>query len=193
MLGLQRVRVRGSVFLRNRFRADGEVQLQDAVIAGFLDCSAGTFVNPPRKAVSSSGATLNAERVVVNGHLLLNSGFHSEGAVILANAQIGGNLYCGGGTFLNPPQKELSGSGTALSADVITLKGNLFLGSGFHSEGAVSLSNAQIGRSLDCSGGTFLNPPQKELSGSGTALGADTIIVKGNVLLSDGFRAEGRV
>jgi hypothetical protein len=94
---------------------------------------------------------------------------------------------------MNPPSKDLSGSGIALSADGVTVRGDVLLSGGFHSEGAVNLSNAQISGNLYCGGGTFLNPPQKELTGSGTALGADTISVRRNALLSDGFRAEGRV
>jgi hypothetical protein len=193
MLGLQRARVKGSVFLRSRFRAEGEVQLQNAEIGGFVDCSSATFVNPPRREISGSGTALVADGVIVSGNLLLNNGFHSEGAVSLQNAQIGGNLFCSGGAFLNPPIKDLSGSGMALSANSVIVKGNLLLNNGFHSEGAVSLQNAQIGGNLFCSGGTFLNPSTKDVSSSGTALQASTIMVKGNAQLADGFRAEGRV
>jgi hypothetical protein len=193
MLGLQRARVRGSIFLRNRFRAEGEVQLQNVEIAGFLDCSGGIFMNPPRKGVSNSGTALAADGITVNGNLFLNSGFHSEGAVRLLNAQIGGDLDCAGGRFINPSTKELSGSGIALSAVSMTVKGDLLLSSGFHSEGAVDLSNAQIDGNLNCSGGTFVNPPIKDLSSSGTALQASTVMVKRNAQFSDDFRAEGRV
>jgi hypothetical protein len=179
--------------LRNGFRAEGEVQLQNAQIAGFLDCSGASFLNPPRGEVPGSGTALVADGVIVNGNLILSHGFRSEGAVSLQNAQIGGDLYCSGGSFLNPPRKDLSSSGMALNADSVIVKGDLLLGNAFHSEGAVSLRNAQIGGTLYCEGGTFLNPPGQNLPGSGMALQASTITVNGNAQLSDGFRAEGKV
>jgi hypothetical protein len=187
------ITVNGKTDLSSGFRAEGEVRLSDAQIRGTLDCSDSAFINPPVKEFSGGGMALNADRINVNGNLFLSKGFRSEGEVRLANAQIGGGLDCTGGTFMNPPVKDLSGSGTAVDADNITVNGSLSFSKGFRAEGEVRLANGQIGGSLECGGGTFLNPPKEGLDTSGHALTAMSASLKGNALLSEGFRAEGRV
>ena len=195
------ITVNGALFLSKGFRAEGEVRLASAQIRGILDCSGGAFVNPPKVELSGSGTALDAERISVNGNLLLSAGLRAEGEVRLKGAQIGESLDCSGGTFINPPINGVSDAvaGTALSADGVTVNGNLFLAKDssspkiFRSEGEVRVAGAQIGGNFDCSGGTFLNPARKELSGSGTALFAVNVNVKGNMALSEGFRAEGKV
>ncbi len=185
--------VKAALFLNNGFRAEGTVNLYGAKIGWILDCRHGTFVNPPRKGLPGSGVALNAENITVSGALFLSTGFRAEGEVRLSGAQIHGTLDCAGGAFINPPAKELSGSGTALNAERVAVDGNLLLSGGFRADGEARLPGAQVGGTLDCSGGTFVNPSRKELSGSGTALNADGISVNGNLFLSAGFRAEGEV
>ncbi len=192
-LNADRVDVRGDIFLNKKFTAEGEVRLLGAQIGGDLDCSGGTFKNPPQKDVPESGKALNADGVNVKGSVFLREGFSSEGEVRLLGAQIGGDLDCPGGTFKNPPQKDVRESGKALNADRANVKDDVFLNEGFTAEGEVRLVGAQIGGSLDCSGGTFENPPQKDLPASGDALNADRVDVKGGVFLRDGFTAEGEV
>jgi hypothetical protein len=164
--------VRGSVFLRAGFSAEGEVRLLGARIGGDLDCSGGAFKNPGKDA-------LQADRADVRGSVFLCEGFIAEGAVRLLNAQICGNLDCSGGIFRNPGKE-------ALSADRANVNGSVFLNERFSAEGAVRLLGAQIGCDLTCRGGTFRNPGRDALS----ADGAD---VKGGVFLSDDFVAEGEV
>lgn len=85
------------------------------------------------------------------------------------------------------PRLDLSGSwAKSISADGAIIKGYVFLNEGFHADGGVQLSNAQIGGNLDCVGGTFCNP-------SGYAIIADGAVVKGSVFLSQGFHAYGGV
>jgi len=187
------VNVKGNVFLREGFTAEGEVRLPNAQIGGVLDCSGGTFKNPAQKGVAGSGKALNADSVDVKGSVFLHERFTAEGEVRLTGAQIGGDLECSYATFKNPPQKDVAASGKALIADGADVKGSVFLREGFTAEGEVRLLGGQIGGGLDCSGGTFKNPPQKELSASGKALSADRAIVKGDVFLGDDFTAEGEV
>ena len=185
--------VNGAVFLSKGFRAEGEVRLSDAQIRGTLECAGGAFINPPRAGVAGSGTALNAERITVNGNLLLTAGFRAEGEVRLKGAQIGGTLDCSGSAFINPPTKDVSGAGTALYADNITVNGAVFLSKGFRAEGQVRVGSARISGDFDCIGGTFVNPQRKEHSGTGMALFAGSVDVKGNVDLSEDFRAEGWV
>jgi hypothetical protein len=85
----------------------------------------------------------------------------------------------------------MDASGTALSADGAVVKGGVFLPKGFRAEGVVRLLRAQIEGDLDCSGGTFTNPPKQGMDASGNALSAERAVVKGGVFLREGFRAEG--
>ena len=72
-----------------------------------------------------------------------------------ANAQIGSDLDCSGGKFTNPFEKDLPGSGTALRADGIVIKGDAFLGDRFDAKGTVNLYGAQIGGAFVCRSGDF--------------------------------------
>ena len=192
-MSVEGARVRGNVFLRNGFRAEGDVRLVGAQIGGDLSCIGSTFISPPKQWANGSGKALSAEGIDVKGSVYMRSGFRAEGEVSLWGAQIGVNLDCGGGIFTNPPKKGLNASGTALNADRIDVKRDVLLRNGFHAEGEVRLLGAQIGGNLDCGGGTFTNPPKGGLAASGQALSADGVDVRGGVFLCAGFRAEGQV
>src|SRR5260370_835767 len=84
----------------------------------------------------------------------------TEGQVRLSAARIGGNLECDGATLVNPARPDDSESGLALIADGAIITGGVFLRNGFSAAGEVRLIGSQIG-SLDCSNGTFKNPPQQ--------------------------------
>ena len=135
---------------------------------------------------------VSADGINVKSSIFLSNGFASIGRMRLRGAQIGGILDCSYGSFTNPPQKDVKGSGTALSADRINVKGSVFL-RGVKASGKVGLLGAQIGGILDCSDGTFANPPQKDLLESGDALSADRINVKDSVFLNGSFTATGEV
>jgi hypothetical protein len=164
--------VQGSVFLNEKFSAEGEVRLLGAQIGGNLDCSGGTFKNPEKNALSADGAN-------VRGDVFLRKGFNAEGEVRLLVAQIGGDLDCDGGTFKNPSKDALSTDGT-------NVRGDVFLHKGFSAEGEVRLLGVQIGGNLECDGGTFKNPGKDALS-------ADGVNVQGSVFFCEGFSAEGAV
>ena len=83
-------------------------------------------------------------------------------------------------------------SGLALEARGIDVSGYVFLRS-IKAVGQVQFLNAQIGRNLECNGGTIVNPIQKDLPGSGVAFLADDLTVKGSLFFSDGFKANGEV
>jgi hypothetical protein len=141
---------------------------------------------------SSWMGPIAADGIRVKGDISLNSGFHSKGEVRLAGAQIGGALDCSAGKFLNPKKKDDEASGAALRADGISIGGDLSLNSGFRSEGEISIIGAQIGGDLDCAEGEFINPIQKDIEGSGQAVTADGISIKGSVFLKSS-RFEGGV
>lgn len=137
--------------------------------------------------------SLFADTVTVKGNVLLRSGFHTEGEVRLLGARIGGNLDCSNAALVNPPRPNVSGTGIALNADGIDVTGNIFLNRNFRAEGQVRLVAARIGMTLDCSNGAVENHAQADVPGSGIALNADRVVVKGTVFLNNGFRATGEV
>jgi hypothetical protein len=185
--------VKGYIFLSEGFTAEGEVRLPGAQIGGDLDCSHGRFNNPPQKDVAASGKALIADGANVKGAVFLNDHFTAEGQVRLLGAEIGNNLDCSGGTFNNPPQKDLAVSGKALIADGAIVRGSVILNDGFTAKGEVRLVSTEIGRNLNCSRGTFENPRRDDVARGGVALYADRLNIKGAVNLSSGFIAGGVV
>jgi sRNA-binding regulator protein Hfq len=165
------INVKSGVFLRNGFRAEGEVRLAGAQL-GHLDCDNSVFTNPSKVA-------LHADGINVKGDVFLRNGFRAEGEVRLPGAKIEGDLGCEGGVFANA-------SKVALRADGISVNGSIFFWKGFRAEGEVRLLGAHIGSVLGCENGVFANP-------SKDALSADRLSAKGGVFLNDGFRAEGEV
>ena len=166
------LKVGGSVFLSDSFRAEGEVRLLGSTIGGDLECHGGMFIN-------KGGQALNADGIKVYGGVFFNNGFRAEGEVRLLGATIGGDLTCHKGTFIN-------NGGHALSADGLRVEGSIFLDEGFKAEGEVRLLSAIIGQQLNCIRGKFINR-------AGQALNAEGIKVEGNVHLCTGFIAEGIV
>ncbi len=166
------VKVKGSVFLRNGFKAEGQVRLPSATIGDDLDCGNGQFTN-------AKGDALNAEGLKVQRNVSLHNGFKAEGEVSLLSATIGGDLNCEDGQFTNA-------KGRALSADRAKVEGSVFLRKGFKAEGEVRLRAATIGGDLECGKGQFTNA-------KGDALNAGGLKVEGSVFLCNGFKAVGQV
>jgi len=154
-LDCDRAKVKGSVFLSRGFRAQGEVRLVGAQIAGDLDCDGGTFMNPPRENISGSGTALNGDGITVMGNIFLRENFRAEGEVYLIGAQINGDLNCAGGGFINPLKQGLRESGAALRADRASVNGSVLFRDGFGADGSVVLRSARIGGYFDCRNGTF--------------------------------------
>jgi hypothetical protein len=160
--------IKGDVFLKHGFRADGEVRLTGAQIGGNLDCERGEFINPPKKSDRASGIALNAGGISVRGTVLLRRGFHSEGEVMLLDSQISGSLDCAGGKFINPVSKDpvlkdLESNGKALSLNRASIAGNVYLTKYstkyltqyFRAEGNVRMLGAHVGGVLDFHEGNF--------------------------------------
>jgi hypothetical protein len=122
---------------------------------------------------------LQADRMVVKGDVLLDSGFTANDVVTLLGAEIGSNLECDSGSFTNV-------GGNAIRADGLNVKGDLFLRNQFNASGQVRLLGAEIGGNLECDGGTFTNI-------GGNALQADGLKVKGSLFFRDKFSASGTV
>jgi sRNA-binding regulator protein Hfq len=184
--------VKGSISLQGLW-SKGAVKLRHVRIGGHLACDGGTFRNPAQVDVAGSGTALSADGAKVTGAVLLRNGFTAEGTVRLFGAEIGGYLECEGGKFRSPAKAGIDRSGIALEAPNAKVTGAVLLGNGFAAEGQVRFYGAQIGGNLDCDGGKFQNPAKAGIVGSGIALEAANAKVTGDVLLGNGFAAEGMV
>ena len=167
--------VKGAVFLDEGFQADGETRLASAHIYGNLDLRGARLRNPPRNA--SGGTSLQARRLVLDGDLLCDENFASEGEICVQRAQLR-SFRAGGATFSNP-------GGLSLRADAVHCLAGLYLDRDFHSKGQVRLVGAEIDGELCCTGGTFENP-------AGTAVNA-TRVHADDAYLDAGFVAHGEV
>jgi hypothetical protein len=181
-------------------RIEGKFEIPFLVVPfalGFARCSFWDNLDLRSIEISSldlSGTWLpylNLDHATVKGSLTL-SNVHSTG-LQLCGARIGGNLECEKASFQNPVQANADWSGMAIDATDAKVDGAVLLRNGFIAEGVVRLFSATIGESLDCAGGTFRNPAQKDPFADGVAFDASFAKVTGNVLLRSGFTAEGAV
>jgi hypothetical protein len=134
------------------------------------------------QAVDVSGSYtgyIDARSLVVDGDLLMNTGFVALGGIDLSDAEILGDLNFAGAMLLNA-------HGAALRAERINVKRRLLLTDGFNACGSIDLPEANIGGNLDLTKAHIFRP-------GGTALQAVGIKVSGNVLLCSGFRAAGEI
>lgn len=155
-LAADRLRCSTDVFLRNGFKATGEVRLLGAQIDGALSCQGGQFE-------VKEGNALSADRLVIKGSVFLNDGFEATGQVRLLGAQIDGNLSCNGGQFAVK-------KGNALTAERAVVKGSVFLNDGFKATGQVRLLGVQIDGNLSCRGGQFEGKNDVALSLAGAVV-----------------------
>ena len=179
--------VNGSIFLREGFRALGEIRLIGAQIGGCFDCANAAFKNAPFVA-------LNAEGIIVRaGVFLRGADFCSQGEVTLAGSQIDGDVDCAAGTFSNLRCPEAPSSGVVLSLERIVAKGGVFLNNGFSADGEVRLLGARIRGNIECDGGKFSGVGSTGEDGTIHSLSAHAATVEGNVYLRHGFHAVGEV
>lgn len=167
-----RLKCAAGIFLRQGFKAKGEVNLAGAHIGDDIDCNDGHFE-------SEKGAALSADRANVKGSIIFSNGFTARGAVTLPNAQIAGNLNCSGGHF------EVE-KGVAINAHKINVECSVLLNSGFNTKGEVALQGARIGANLNCQSGNFTVE-------KGNALSADRLNVSGDVYMNRDFKSQGAV
>src|SRR5438034_1243123 len=165
-------KIDGNIFLRDHFKAGGEVRLLGATIGGNLECNGAQLTNP-------KGMALNADGAKINGSVYLRNGFSAQGEVNLIGATIGLNLDCEAAQLSNP-------KGMALNADGAKINGGLYLRRGFKAIGEVDLIRAAIGGDLDCDGAELFNP-------DGYGLNADRSTIDGGVYLRSHFKADGGV
>ncbi len=184
-LVFDRSSIGGGAYLNNGFAADGVVSLAGAVIKGYFDLGKAKIqigINMRdaqlRSVLFSKGECpyVIADRVDVKGSVFLREGFHSEGAVILYNSSISGDLDCSGAALSKQPKEsallakavKLFGKNIppddAFVANGSSIGGYVFLQNGFEAHGCVRFNGVNIGGNFVCDGGRFLNPGGVALS-----------------------------
>jgi hypothetical protein len=156
--------VHGGIHMRNGFQARGGVRLVGASVGGNLDCSRGNFMKR-----NGDASALDADAIKVKGAVIFRDGFRADGEVHIVGAEIGIDLDCSGGKFVNP-------SGSALCADGIKVAGSIYLRRCFSAEGEVRFLSAAIGRALDCTNGKFARPGRDSLNADGIQVGGDVVL-----------------
>jgi hypothetical protein len=181
------VEIKGDLFLRDGFMAEGDVKLTGAEIGGDLDCRGGIFKKTEK-------AALCFDRAKIDGNVFLNKTlsateekkFSATGEVRLVGAKIAGDLDCRGGIFRNREPSESMETNVALAFDRAMIGGGVFLSDYFRAKGLVQFVGAAIAGSLYLSKGWFVNP-------NGVALNFDSTKIDGDAWLTNGFWAKGEV
>lgn len=132
------VQVGGNLRCDRSFRAQGRVVLAGASVAGnavFSGAALQGTTDPDEPAVlvlprgsADPSAALLADRLAVNGNLVLDAGFTATGSVRLTNARVGGYLRLSGATLGSPVEPSTDNSRpvpVALAADGIEVLGDL--------------------------------------------------------------------
>ena len=178
------------VVLGEKFHAKGQVDLQNAHVAGNVQCTGGKFE-------SGSAGALLLDSAEVKGSVYFDRGFSANGAVQLSTSKIDGNLVCTGGHFEGANVKAPDGTerrGPALLCDQATVGASVWLTSlpnstgkddCFSALGSVSANGARVGGDIVCTG-NFNGGKDGALSLRGTE-------VKGRVYLRGSFSANGIV
>jgi hypothetical protein len=215
-LGLDRAEIGGNLHLRAKFAAKGQVRLMGATIHGDLDLSSG-------KCEKTDGDALLAQRVTVNGSVLLNiqrteygrfdakgrvrfdnARIHRDlecrdglfrGGLVLCGAEIDGQLICTGSRFVRP-------KAWALNAERAKIRGAAFLGFSVHKiTKDRTWQNGELGffalgevRFFAASVGNNLICHAGRFHNAGDiALNLEQAKIGGGLMLRYGFDAEGEV
>jgi hypothetical protein len=176
---LATVTVGGHVELRNGFQANGLILLDDCEIGGTFDCSNATLsagCDDPGSAGQSRWdraiRAMKCHRLHLRGSLYLRD-CKCEGEVSFSGAVIGGDIDCRNGHF----RRSGDDDSTALRFTRIEAAGNIYLASGFKSEGKVQLNGAIVRGNIDCRGGTFVAPgtPATDFASPGELFAEDAL------------------
>ncbi len=176
---LATITIGGNLELRNGFRANGLIQLDDGEIGGTFDCSEANFAagfDETRKQQSGRWdraiRAMKCHRLNLRGSLYLRD-CECEGELSFSGAQIGGDIDCRNGHFRHVG----NGDATALRFTRVEAGGNIYLSAGFTAGGKVQLNGAIVRGNIDCRGGTFLVPhlTSQDFAAPGEAISEDAI------------------
>ncbi len=185
------VMIDGGLLLRRTLIA-GCLQLFGAEITGSLSCSGCVIGGRPWRAQRLAA---DLSTVAIGGNVEFKSGFRADGLILFDNSSIGGTFDCSEAKFSagfdETRSREASRwdqAARALKAHRLDLNGSLYLRD-CESEGELSFSGARVGGDLDCRNGSFRSAGKADA----TALRFTRVELSGNIYLSQGFQAHGKV
>jgi hypothetical protein len=170
--------VRGSLILDSITATS--VDLHGAHIAGFLSLDGAILTNP-------SGTTLEGYALTAGQGMSCGHGFTSKGLIGLYGARVPQGLSFTGATLENAV-------GWALDAQGMQVGDYLFPGSsisskeGFNADGGLRLIDVRVDGFMCCWGAHI--KPHREFS---AAIAGRGLIVTGNLMMNEGFAAEGLI
>jgi hypothetical protein len=158
---LETITIGGNLELRNGFRANGLILLDNSETGGTFDCSEGRFLagldemrsGQARRWDQGVRRALKAHRLNLKGSLYLRD-CECDGELSFSGAQIGGDIDCRNGQFYNTAGED----NTALRFTRTEARGSIYLSDGFEAKGKVQLNGANVSGNIDCRGGIFSVP-----------------------------------
>jgi hypothetical protein len=164
--------IKGDVFLRGKFKSDGEIRFFGATLGRTLLMTGATLTN-------SCGKTLSANSAKIAGGVFLDGEFTSNGEIHIPGATIGSQFSMKGAQLISSTRKTLI-------ADGVTIGGGVFLSCKFSSNGELRLLGATINGELAMNGATLANT-------TGITLNADRITIAGPAGFIEGFTSNGEI
>ena len=163
----------------------GAIRLLSAHIGSQLSCKGASLRNDSGPALFADGLQVDRDMFLTGGFTAIGGG--EDGAVRLSGAHIGGSLQCDGAILRND-------SGPGLRAFRLQVDGDMYLtgeftATGSRDRGAVRLTGARIGGSLDCSGATLRNDSGPALLAYGIQVGQDIYLTRNFTATGAGERA----
>ena len=170
--------VRGNLIL-DRLTATS-VDLRGAQIAGVLSLDGAILTNP-------NGATLAGDALTVGQGMSCRHGFTSKGQIDLYGARISQGLSFTGARLENAVWWRLTPKG-CMFGQALFLGSSISSPKGFNADGGLRLIGVRVDGFVCCWGAHI--KPHKEL---GTAIAGWGLTVTGNLMMNEGFAAEGVV
>jgi hypothetical protein len=154
------INVADDLVLGNGFHAAGQVILEDAKI-GLLLATGGHFRYSPEPGdlYNEYKTALNLIDAKIKGRVLMDQGFQSQGAVMLAHAVIGDGLICTSGRFINPGNRAIWALTTEIGGSVYLQGEQPLLGGAtrpFEADGLVFFESARVQGGFWVDGARFI-------------------------------------
>lgn len=153
-------------------------------LGGGVDLSMGSFstirIHAGCELTAGGGRALDLTNAELRSSLLIEEGVAVQGTLRLAGAHIKGDLTLRGTRWSRPEKSSLIDAQGVVVDSVVNLQDVKAVG------GRLGFRSATIGGILDARNARLRNP-------GGEALSLQQVVVRGSVLLSRGFTAEGRV
>lgn len=169
----------GTVLMRNKFKAEGEVRFMGARIGQDVDLSDSSFRNELAVALVMANAEIGGQMITDGAKVL--------GQMQLQGARVGRNLDFRGGEFTHRTTARGDVYGRAIDATGVSV-GSAALFQGINVKGEVLLADARIEGYLAFGGGRFIN-------GGAWAIRAPNVRVGGNLtfkIADNGYAPHGQ-